>query len=153
MLVGNLGSKYRFAYGVLGDHVNLGSRLEGLNKAYDTQILIGENTAQIVEKSFLLREVDMVQVVGRAQAVRIYELLARAGAALPSEQEKAFHCYAAGLAAYRERFWDEALRLFNESLTLWPGDGPSRTMANRCRTYQKTPPPEDWEGVYEATHK
>ncbi|MGE0684027.1 MAG: CHASE2 domain-containing protein, partial [Candidatus Binatia bacterium] len=153
MLVGNLGSKYRFAYGVLGDHVNLGSRLEGLNKDYGTKILIGENTAQMVEKSFLLREVDMVQVVGRAQAVRIYELLARVGTPLPLRQEKAFSCYAAGLTAYRERFWDEALRLFNESLTLCPEDGPSRTMADRCQIYQKAPPPEDWDGVYEATHK
>jgi adenylate cyclase len=153
MLVGNLGSKYRFAYGVLGDHVNLGSRLEGLNKAYGTKILIGENTARVVEKSFLLREVDMVQVVGRAQAVRIYELLARAGAPLPPQQEQAFSFYAAGLQAYRERHWDEALQLFKQSLMLWPEDGPSRTMTDRCLIYQKAPPPEDWGGVYEATHK
>jgi adenylate cyclase len=153
MLVGNLGSKYRFAYGALGDHVNLGSRLEGLNKAYGTQILIGENTARLVEKAFLLREIDMVQVVGRGQAVRIYELLARAGTPLPIEQEKAFSLYAAGLAAYRERRWGEALKLFQESLTLWSGDGPSQTMADRCQIYQKTPPPEEWGGVYEATHK
>jgi adenylate cyclase len=79
MLVGNLGSRYRFAYGALGDHVNLASRLEGLNKVYKTQIIIGENTAQMVEKSFVLRELDTVQVVGREQAVRIYELLAKAG--------------------------------------------------------------------------
>jgi adenylate cyclase len=153
MLVGNLGSKYRFAYGVLGDHVNLGSRLEGLNKTYGTQILIGENTAQMVEKSFLLREIDMVQVVGREQAVRIYELLAKAGTSLPPEQEQTFSSYAAGLEAYRERRWDEALGLFTESLTLWPGDGPSRTMVDRCQIYQKAPPPEEWDGVFEATHK
>lgn len=153
MLVGNLGSKYRFAYGVLGDHVNLGSRLEGLNKAYGTKILIGENTAQMVEKSFLLREIDMVQVVGRAQAVRIYELLARAGTSLPPEQEQAFSCYAAGLEAYRERRWDEALSLFKESLVVWREDGPSQIMAERCQSYQKTPPPEEWKGVFEALHK
>jgi adenylate cyclase len=153
MLVGNLGSKYRFAYGVLGDHVNLGSRLEGLNKVYNTKILIGENTARMVEKSFLLREIDLVQVVGKALAVRIYELLARVSATFPSEQEKAFRCYAAGLEAYRERCWDEALSLFNEALTLWPEDGPSRTMTNRCQIYKKTPPPEEWGGVFEALHK
>jgi adenylate cyclase len=153
MLVGNLGSKYRFAYGVLGDHVNLGSRLEGLNKTYGTKILIGENTAQMVEQSFVLREVDMVQVVGRKQAVRIYELLARAGTALPRKQEQAFSCYAAGLEVYRERRWDEALELFQESLMLWPGDGPSQIMASRCQMYQKIPPLEEWDGVFEATHK
>lgn len=153
MLVGNLGSKYRFAYGVLGDHVNLGSRLEGLNKAYGTEILIGENTAQMVEKLFLLREVDMVKVTGREQSVRIYELLARAGTTFPPEQEQAFGFYAAGLEVYRERRWDEALELFKKCLALWPGDGPSLTMAERCRIYQKTPMPEKWDGVFEAIHK
>jgi len=153
MLVGNLGSKYRFAYGVLGDHVNLGSRLEGLNKAYGTDILIGENTAQLVEKSFVLREIDLVRVVGREQPVRIYELLARAGTVLPKEQEKAFSSYAAGLEAYRQQRWDEALGLFAESLALWRGDGPSRILAGRCQGYQKTPPLEEWDGVFEALYK
>jgi adenylate cyclase len=153
MLVGNLGSKYRFAYGVLGDQVNLGSRLEGLNKAYGTEILIGENTARLVEHSFLLREIDLVRVVGREQPVRIYELLAKAGSSLPSAQEKAFGFYAAGLEAYRQRLWDEALALFKAALTLWPADSPSRTMAERCLIYQKTPPPDEWEGVFEALYK
>src|SRR5256885_14517175 len=97
MLVCNLGSRYRFAYGVLGDHVNLGSRLEGLNKIYGTEILIGENTARLVEKSFMLREIDIVRVLGREQPVCIYELLAKSGTSLPSAQEKAFSSYAAGL--------------------------------------------------------
>lgn len=153
MLVGNLGSKYRFAYGVLGDHVNLGSRLEGLNKAYGTEILLGENTAQLVGKSFVLREIDLVQVVGRKQPVRIYELLARSGTPLPSEQEKAFSSYAAGLEAYRQQRWNEALGLFKESLTLWPKDGPSRIMVERCQIYQQMPPPEEWDGVFEVMQK
>jgi adenylate cyclase len=153
MLVGNLGSKYRFAYGVLGDHVNLGSRLEGLNRIYGTEILLGENTACLVEKSFLLREIDTVRVVGREQPVRISELLGRAGAPLSREKDKALRCYAAGLEAYRQKRWNEALGLFNESLTLWPGDTPSRIMAERCHLYQQTPPPETWDGVFEMIHK
>ena len=153
MLAGNLGSKYRLAYGVLGDHVNLGSRLEGLNKVYGTEILIGENTAQLVEQSFLLREIDLVRVVGREQAVRIYELLATAGTSLPGAQERAFSSYAAGLEAYRQQRWDDALGLFEAALALWQGDGPARTMADRCQIYQKTPPPEEWDGVFEALHK
>ena len=153
MLVGNLGSKYRFAYGVLGDHVNLGSRLEGLNKAYQTEILIGENTAELVNGDFLLREIDMVQVVGREQAVRIYELLGRAGTSLPPEQEKAYSSYAAGLEAYRQQSWDDAIGLFSECLSLWKEDGPSLTMLERCEIFQKTPPPEAWDGVFEALYK
>jgi adenylate cyclase len=153
MLVGNLGSKYRFAYGVLGDPVNLGSRLEGLNKVYRTEILLGENTAQLVERSFLLREIDLVRVVGRDQPMRIYELLARSGTSLPKEQAEALSSYAVGLEAYRQQRWGEALGLFTSSLSLWPQDGPSWTMAERCRIYQKAPPPEVWEGVFEALYK
>jgi adenylate cyclase len=153
MLVGNLGSRYRFAYGVLGDQVNLASRLEGLNRAYETEILIGENTAQLVEGAFLLRELDMVRVKGRTQAVRVYELLARAGTTLPPEREKALAAYAAGIQAYRQRSWDEALGLFGQALLLWPEDGPSRTMAARSQLYRASPPSEEWDGVFEQLEK
>lgn len=153
MLVGNLGSKYRFAYGVLGDHVNLCSRLEGLNRDYGTEILVGENTARLVEGSFVLREIDMVRVKGKKQHVRVYELLARLGESLPREQEKALSFYADGLEAYRQQLWGEALSLFQQSLALWPEDGPSRAMGERCRIYQETPPPEDWDGIFEQLHK
>jgi adenylate cyclase len=137
----------------MGDQVNLTSRLEGLNKTYHTQLLISESTAQLVRDAFILREVDQVRVVGREQAVRVYELLARAGMPLPREQEQAFSFYAAGLAAYRDRRWDEALEFFTQSLALWSGDGPSRTMADRCGIYQNTPPQEEWNGVFEALQK
>jgi adenylate cyclase len=153
MLVGNLGSKYRFAYGVIGDQVNLGSRLEGLNKAYGTEILVGENTAQLVAEAFLLREVDLVRVMGRTQAVRVYELLAKLGAPLSLEQEKALQCYATGLEAYRQQRWREALRLFRECGTLCPEDGPSRTMEQRCQIYLAVPPPQEWDGVFEQLAK
>jgi adenylate cyclase len=153
MLVGNLGSKYRFAYGVLGDQVNLGSRLEGLNREYGTEILLGENTANLIKGSFVLREIDMVRVKGKKQPVRVYELLARSGDSMPREQEKALSFYADGLEAYRRQVWAEALTLFQQSLAVWPEDGPSRTMAERCRIYQEAPPPEDWDGIFEQIHK
>src|SRR5256884_2578477 len=111
MLVGNLGSRYRFAYGVLGDQVNLGSRLEGLNKVYGTEILVGENTARLVEGEYFLREVDMVRVMGRTQAVRVYELLAKLGTPVSLEQEKGLKSYAAGLEAYRQKSWRAASSL------------------------------------------
>ena len=153
MLVGNIGSQYRFAYGALGDHVNLGSRLEGLNKAYATEILIGENTARLVENSFFLREVDQVRVKGRVQPVQIYELVGNSGDFLPKEKEQAFTYFAGGLEAYRQQHWQEAQELFTQCLTLLPEDGPSRVMAERCQIYEQAPPPTDWDGVFTMTTK
>jgi adenylate cyclase len=149
MLVGNLGSRYRFAYGVLGDAVNLGSRLEGLNRVYGTEILVGETTARLVGPSFLLRELDLVRVKGKGQAVRVYELLSRAATELPEAQRRALALYATALDAYRAQRWDEALALFADALASWPDDGPSRAMAERSRAYRRTPPAESWDGAFE----
>ena len=95
----------------------------------------------------------MVRVLGRVQPVRIYELVAKAGTSLPTEQEKALKSYAAGLEAYRQKIWDEALALFGQALTVHPDEGPARTMAERCATYQATPPPDGWDGVFEQAFK
>jgi len=151
MLVGNLGSTYRFAYGVLGDQVNLGSRLESLNREYGTEILVGEGTAVAAGPAFLFREVDLVRVKGKAQAVRVHELLARAGDALPAGRREALAAYAAGLAAYRARRWDEALARFEEAVGSWPDDGPSRAMAGRCRAVLRSPPGAEWDGAFEQS--
>ena len=153
MLVGNLGSRYRFAYGVLGDQVNLGSRLEGLNRVYGTEILLGENTARLVETSFQLREVDLVRAKGKKVPVRVYELLAPAAACLPPHTEDAVRLYGAALEAYRAQRWGEALALLDEAIAASPEDGPSRAIAARCRAYQESPPPEDWDGVFDQTLK
>jgi adenylate cyclase len=153
MLVGNIGSRYRFSYGALGDMVNLGSRLEGLNKMYGTEILLGENTARMVERSYLLRELDMVRVVGRKQPVRVYELAGKSGDSLPEERKRSLKNFAAGLDAYRQQNWEDALSHFEQSLSLSPGDGPSRIMAERCRIYREAPPPADWDGVFVHTSK
>jgi adenylate cyclase len=153
MLVGNLGCRYRFAYGALGDQVNLGSRLEGMNKFYGTRILIGENTERLVRGDFVLREVDMVRVVGRNQCVAIFELIAHRDEWLPPEKQKALDLYRQGLEAYRMQRWAEAMGAFEACFALSSGDGPSQTLIERCRHYQSTPPPEDWDCVYEALSK
>jgi adenylate cyclase len=153
MLVGNLGSEYRFSYGILGDNVNLGSRLEGLNKEYGTEILIGEQTAEQIGKAFQLREVDVVRVVGKTRPTRVYELVAAADTELPAQHEAALRSYASALAAYRAQRWDEARAGFEDALARWPEDGPSRTMLRRCQLYREQPPPEDWDGVFGSTRK
>ena len=153
MLVGNYGSRYRFNYSVLGDQVNLGSRLEQLNKAYATEIMIGEQTAELIGNGFLLRELDKVQVKGRKQALRIYELLGVAGAVLPAGQAQMLGVYASALEAYRGQRWDEAAERFGQGLALWPADGPCRIMLERCATLRDAPPPADWDGTFEHLTK
>jgi len=153
MLVGNLGSRYRFSYGALGDQVNLGSRLEGLNREYGTEIIVGENTARLVQGVFRLRELDMVQVKGRKQPVRIYELLNRAGVSLPENEEQALGMYVAGLDAYRRQRWQEALSHFRQARDFRAEDGPSQVMSRRCRIYRTTPPEEEWDGVFQQITK
>lgn len=148
MLVGNYGSKYRFNYSVLGDQVNLASRLEQLGKAYGIEMVIGEGTVDLIGSEFLLRELDRVQVVGRKQALRIYELMGVADAALPPGQAQMLTLYASALGAYRSRCWDDAAALFEQCLALWPADGPSKIMAQRCRAMRDAPPPEDWDGSF-----
>jgi adenylate cyclase len=153
MLVGNLGSKYRFSYGVLGDNVNLGSRLEGLNKEYSTEILIGEGTAALLGDTFLLREVDQVRVVGKQKPIRIYELVGHSDAKLHPAEFAALMEYRDALDAYRGQRWQAALGLFASVLEKRKNDGPSRVMIERCRSYVTAPPAEDWDGVFTATRK
>lgn len=153
MLVGNLGSRYRFAYGALGDQVNLGSRIEGLNKMYRTEILIGENTAELLGGAFALREIDRVRVMGKSKPVRIFELLEKTEGALAEEKKRIGEDYSAGLALYRRKNWRDALQQFERCLAIVPEDGPAQVMAQRCRCYLMTPPPEDWDGVFEHSAK
>lgn len=153
MLVGNIGSKYRFTYSVLGDPVNLASRLEQINKVYGTEIIISEDTARLVSSSFVLRRLDVVRVVGRQQPLGIYELLAESGTTLPPDHEKMLDLYAGALDAYHGRRFDDALSMFTECQVLRPADVASRVMAERCRLYRLNPPPDGWDGSFEHTTK
>jgi class 3 adenylate cyclase len=147
MVVGNLGSSRRFTYTALGDHVNLGSRVEQLNKIYGTHVLITENTFEQLDGGFNTRPIDLVRVKGKQTAVQVYELISSGS----GDGENWFRAeFEEALAAYRGRHWEDAFRRFTAIASRAPEDGPTRLYVERCLTMLNRPPSAEWDGAYIA---
>jgi adenylate cyclase len=146
MLVGNMGSKRRKNFTIMGDSVNLASRLEGINRQFGTHIIISEATFLLVKDHVVARELDLIRVKGKTQPVKVFELISLAAdAQLHNDLVNRFE---KGLAAYRSGEWLEGIEVFQQLLVDYPQDAPSQVFIERCLNLLARPPEGKWDGVF-----
>ncbi|GAB4174931.1 MAG: adenylate/guanylate cyclase domain-containing protein [Calditrichia bacterium] len=153
VIIGNMGSRDVFDYTAMGDSVNLAARLESANKGYGTNIMISEFTKNQVADQFWCRVLDVIKVKGKEKPVKVYELIARKDEKIAGDLVNFISVFEKGFNYYLQREWDKALECFHYCVKYRTEDRPSAVYLRRIYQYKKSPPPENWDGVFIFTEK
>ena len=152
VVIGNIGAESAKSYTVIGDTVNLASRLESINRVYGTNILLNREVRKLVGEAIETREIDSIAVKGKKESVEIFELLGVHGSVEPQRLHLR-DAYELALGEYRQQNWSAAITAITEALQIHPQDRASMVLLDRSQRFQQSPPAHDWDGVWHFPEK
>lgn len=153
VIVGNMGSKRKFDFTVMGDNVNISARLEAINKFYGTDIIVSERTIIDNKEKYLTRELDNLLVKGKSKPIKIFQLISDSKEISDIDWQFIIKEFEEGIRLYREKDFRQSIQRFQKIVNIYPKDKPSLLYIKRCEEFIQNPPDENWQGISEVLIK